>query len=139
MKTLFVVDPLDGLDASLDTSIGLMHAAQHLGVEVWAAEARDLEVVGGRATARARALKLAPSAPADGCRWTVPDPWYDAGPVTQLRLDDVDAVFLRLEPPVDLDFLAATYVLDLVGETAPTRTARRWSTPPAGCAPAVST
>ncbi len=114
MRTLFVVDPLDGLDASLDTSIGLMHAAQGLGVEVWATEARGLEVVDGQAVARARALKLAPSTPTTGCRWTVPDPWYGAGPVEQLRLDDVDAVFMRLEPPVDLDFLAATYVLDLV-------------------------
>ena len=118
MKTLFVIDPLDRLDASLDTSIGLMHAAQELGVEVWAAEARQLEVVDGRPMARARALKLAPSTPADGCRWTVPDPWYDAGPEEQLRIDDAAAVFLRLEPPVDLDFLAATHVLDLVGRTA---------------------
>ena len=114
MRTVFVVDPLDGLDASLDTSIGLMHAAQDLGAEVWATEARNLEIVGGRAVARARALKLAPSTPAAGCRWTVPDPWYDAGPEEQLRLEDVDAVFMRLEPPVDPDFLAATYVLDHV-------------------------
>ena len=118
MNTLFVIDPLDRLDASLDTSIGLMHAAQDLGVEVWVAEARDLEVVGGRAVARARALTLAPSSPTTGCRWTVSDPWYDAGPVRQLALDDTPAVFMRLEPPVDLDFLAATYVLDLVDTTA---------------------
>jgi glutathione synthase len=118
MRTLFVVDPLDRLDASLDTSIGLMHAAQDLGVEVWATEARGLEVVGGRATARARALKLAPSTPTTGCRWSVPDPWYDAGPEERLRLDDTDAVFMRLEPPLDLDFLAATYVLDLVDPTS---------------------
>lgn len=114
MRTLFVVDPLDGLDASLDTSIGLMHAAQELGAEVWVTDARGLEVRDGRAVAWARALKLAPSSPEAGCRWTVPDPWYDAGPEEQVRLDDVDAVFMRLEPPVDLDFLAATYVLDHV-------------------------
>lgn len=114
MRTVFVVDPLHGLDASLDTSVGLMHAAQELGVEVFAAEARDLEIVDGRAVARARALKLAPSTPAAGCRWTVPDPWYDAGPEELVRLEDVRAVFMRLEPPVDLDFLAATYVLDHV-------------------------
>jgi glutathione synthase len=120
MRTLFVVDPLDGLDASLDTSIGLMHAAQALGVEVWATEARGLEVRDGRAVAWAGALKLAPSFPEVGCRWTVPDPWYDAGPEELVRLDDVDAVFMRLEPPVDPDFLAATYVLDHVepGSTA---------------------
>ena len=117
MKALFVIDPLDGLDAALDTSIGLMHAAEELGVEVWATEARHLEVVDGRPVAWARVLELAPSVPAGGCRWTVPDPWYDAGPEAQLRLDDVAAVFLRLEPPVDPDFLAATYVLDLVDPT----------------------
>jgi glutathione synthase len=114
MRTLFVVDPLDGLDPSLDTSIGLMHAAQDLGVEVWVTEAHGLEVRDGRAVAWARALKLAPSTPEAGCRWTVPDPWYDAGPEERLQLNDVDAVFMRLEPPVDLDFLAATYVLDHV-------------------------
>ncbi|HSV38555.1 MAG TPA: hypothetical protein VLI04_07325 [Nocardioidaceae bacterium] len=114
MRTLFVVDPLDALDASLDTSIGLMHAAEHLGAEVWVAEARDLEAVGGRAVAQARQVKLAPSVPAGGVRWTVPDPWYDAGPVEPLALDETDAVFVRTEPPVDTDYLAATYLLDLV-------------------------
>jgi glutathione synthase len=118
MRTLFVIDPLDGLDASLDTSIGLMHAAQDLGAEVWAAEGRHLEIIDGRAVAWARALKLAPSSRAGGCRWTVPDPWYDAGPEEQLRLEDVQAVFMRLEPPMELDFLAATYVLDRVDPSA---------------------
>src|SRR5690348_12720759 len=102
MRTLFVVDPLAGLDASLDTSIGLMHAADSLGAEVWVAEARDLEVVGGRAVAQARQIKLAPSVPAGGVRWTVPDPWYDAGPIEPLALDETAAVFMRTEPPLDL-------------------------------------
>lgn len=114
MRALFVVDPLDGLDASLDTSVGLMHVAQDLGVEVWAAEARNLEILDRRAVARARPLKLAPTTRLSGCRWTVPDPWFDAGPEEPLALEDVRAVFMRLEPPVDTDFLAATYVLDHV-------------------------
>jgi glutathione synthase len=115
MKALFVTDPLDTLDVSLDTSVGLMHAVQDQGCEVWVALARDLEVVAGAARAFAKPLKLAPSYPADGCRWTVPDPWYDAGPLDSVRLDDLSAVFMRTEPPLDLDYLAATYVLDLVG------------------------
>jgi len=120
MRALFVVDPLEGLDASLDTSIGLMHAAQDLGAEVWVAEARDLEAVAGRAVAQARQVKLAPSVPSGGVRWTVPDPWFDAGLVEPMPLEETAAVFVRTEPPVDLDYLAATYVLDLVdpGRTA---------------------
>jgi glutathione synthase len=132
MKALFVVDPLASLDASLDTGIGLMHAAQERGGEVWVAEGHELEVRDGQAWAHARRIKLAPSYPDGGCRWTVPDPWYDAAPPEPVHLDEMTVVFMRLEPPVDLDYLAATYALDLVD---PRRTAqvnapaglRRWS------------
>jgi len=113
MRTMFVVDPLDDLDAALDTSIGLMHAAQEQGPEVWVTEPRHLEAAAGRASAYARHVKLAPCAPAGGCRWTVPDPWYDAGPDEPVPLDEMDAVFMWAEPPVDPDYLAATYLLDL--------------------------
>jgi glutathione synthase len=114
MRVLFVVDPLDGLDAGLDTSVGLMHAVQDKGDEVWVAGGRDLEVVDGRAVAVTRPVTLAPSYPDVGCRWTVPDAWYAAGSVERLAVGAFDAVFVRLEPPVDLDYLAATHVLDLV-------------------------
>jgi glutathione synthase len=114
MRVLFVIDPLAGLDASLDTSIGLMHAVQDKGGEPWVCEAQGLEIAEGRPVAAAQLLTLAPSYPARGCRWTVADPWYVAGPVARTPIDEYDAVFIRLEPPVDLDYLAATYVLDLV-------------------------
>ena len=118
MRVLFVVDPLPGLDASIDTSVGLMHAVQDKGGEVWACEGRELQVIDGRPVARARQLVLAPAYPDRsaglGCRWTVPDPWFEADGPTRIAVDAVDAVFVRLEPPVDADYLAATHVLDLV-------------------------
>ncbi|MHA6785007.1 ATP-grasp domain-containing protein [Pseudonocardia saturnea] len=117
---LFVVDPLDGLDPALDTSIGLMHAAQERGARVWATDAVALEAVDGRARCAAVPLRLAPSVPAQGCRWTVPDPWYRAGAPTRLWLDETAAVFMRTEPPLDESFVTATLVLDLVD---PARTA----------------
>lgn len=120
MKIVFVADPLESLDPSIDTTVGLMHAAQDRGAEVWITEARRLEVVNGRPRALARQVRLAPSKPVSGHRWSVPDAWFEAGAPKHLRLDDADAVFIRTEPPVDETYTNALLVLDLVD---PTRTA----------------
>ncbi len=79
-----------------------------------------LEAVDGRARCLATPLRLAPSVPTHGCRWTVPDPWYRAGAPARLWLDEAAAVFMRTEPPLDESFVTATLVLDLVD---PARTA----------------
>jgi glutathione synthase len=120
VKIVFVADPLESLDPSIDTTIGLMHAAQLRGAEVWITEARRLEAVNGRARALARRVRLAPSQPLDGHRWSVPNPWFTASEPRHLRLDDAAAVFIRTEPPVDETYTNALLVLDLVD---PARTA----------------
>jgi glutathione synthase len=119
MKIAFVVDPLESLDPSIDTSVGLMHAAQDLGAEVWVSEARLLEAVNGRARALARRVRLAPSHPAGDHRWAVADSWFTAAGPKHVWLDDMTAIFMRTEPPVDEVYTAATLILDLVD---PTRT-----------------
>jgi glutathione synthase len=103
MKVLFVIDPLDGLDVALDTSVGLMHAVQDKGDEVWVTEARQLEVLDGMATTHARPLTLMPAYPDGGCRWTVPDPWHVAGPEEGLPI-----AFPDLAPPTVVTARPAT-------------------------------
>lgn len=120
VDVLFVVDPLERLDPALDTSIGLMHAAQVRGARVWVTGTRQIEAVDGAAQCLATPVRLAPSVPAQGCRWTVPDPWFRAGEPVRLRPADTAAVFLRAEPPLDARFVTAALLLDLVD---PARTA----------------
>lgn len=114
MSVAFVADPLESLDASLDTTVGLMHAAQDRGEPVWVTEAGLLEAVNGRARALARRVRLAPAPHLDGPSWTVPDPWFHAGEPQHVWLDDMAAVFVRTEPPVDDVYTTATLILDLV-------------------------
>ena len=45
-------------------------------------------------------------------RFVAPSSWYRAEPVGAVRLDDVDVVLVRTDPPVDADYLRGTYVLD---------------------------
>jgi glutathione synthase len=120
MKVAFITDPMETLDASIDTSVGLMHAAQERDAEVWVSEARLLEAVNGRARALARRIRLAPSQRAGDHRWTFPDTWFTAIDAKHVWLDDMAAVFMRTEPPVDEVYTAATLILDLVN---PARTA----------------
>src|SRR5512132_1052046 len=99
-KVAFVADPLAALDASIDTTVGLMHAVQDRGGEVWVTEARLLEALSGRARALASRIQLAPSYPLGDHRWSVAEPWYTASPVRHVWLDDMAAVFIRTEPPI---------------------------------------
>lgn len=121
MRIAFIADPLDSLDPSIDTTVGLMHAAQDRGAEIWVTQARLLEAAHGRARAHARRLRLAPARPREGaCGWTVAQPWYTATEPQPVWLDEMVAVFMRTEPPVDHTYLTATLILDLVdpGHTA---------------------
>ena len=123
---LFVTDPLAGLQPDVDASIGLMAATQDLGADVWACEPEDLAVVGGRVTARARRILLAPRHRGGDHRWVVDSRWHE--PVGERTIDvaaDVDVTLLRIDPPVD-----ARYLLILDVPPRPRRDLRR-----PGCQP----
>lgn len=112
---LVVADRLDGLDAAIDASVGLMDAAQRLGHEVWVCEPEDLAVRAGRVEARARRVLLAPRRRGGDHRWLVAADWYAV--TEECALDvagTVDLVLLRIDPPVDPRYLHTTYLLDLV-------------------------
>ena len=81
----------------------------------------QLEAVNGRARALARRVELAPSRPLDGHRWSVADPWFTASPPRHVWLDDMAAIFVRTEPPLDETYTTATLILDLVDPDG-----RRW-------------
>jgi glutathione synthase len=122
---LFVIDPLAGLQAEIDASIGLMVATQDLGADVWACEPEDLTVLGGRVHAHARRLVLAARHRGADHRWLVAHPWHDVVETRTLDVAaDVELTLLRIDPPVDARYLRATYLLDLV-ETGGGRVANR--------------
>ena len=114
MRLAFVLDPLESLDPCVDSTVGMMEAAQRRGHDVWVTEARDLAVLDGRAQARLRRLHLATST-RQASRFVVPSPWYSLdGAAEWTELDSMDGVFFRTDPPLDQAYLHATYILDLV-------------------------
>jgi glutathione synthase len=115
MSILVVADPLAGLHADIDATVGLMDAAQALEEEVWVCTPEDVAVVGGRVRARATRVALRPRQRTGDHRWWVERVWYDE--VERAVLDvasTVAVVLMRIDPPVDARYLHTTYLLDLV-------------------------
>jgi glutathione synthase len=102
MKLLFVVDPLAGLKPYKDSSVAMMRAAVARGHAVFAAEARQLQVVAGVARAACTTLEVRAT-----------DDWFGVAQTSDCALKDFDAVVMRTDPPVDTDYLLATQLLGI--------------------------
>ena len=113
MKFAFILDPISQLDPTHDSTVAMMEAAQILGHEVWVTQAAQLSVVGGKAHAYLQPLELVPVTLGENCWIAVPD-WYRLHARQFLGLEEMDAVFMRTDPPVTVPYLYATYILDYI-------------------------
>ncbi|GAB4225149.1 MAG: glutathione synthase [Stanieria sp.] len=113
MKLAFIIDPISKLDPGHDTSVAIMEAAQVLGHQVWITQADSLSIIEGKAWARLSLLELKPVQLVDGL-WQVDRDWYQVGNSLLTCLEEMDAVFMRTDPPVTIPYLYATYILDLI-------------------------
>jgi glutathione synthase len=104
MRHLFIVDPLLGLSVEQDTSIALMREAVRRGHDVFACEVKNL-CIGPGTTPTALRVELAVHEAAD---------WYEAGPLRSEALSYFDVVWMRKDPPFDIDFFFVTHLLSLV-------------------------
>jgi glutathione synthase len=113
MKLTFIIDPIAKLDPTHDTSVALMEAADRLGHEVWITQAEKLSVVGGKAWAFVQQVKIIPVTLQAGL-WVAQPDWYQLGETVFRPLEEMNAIFMRTDPPVDVPYLYTTYILDYV-------------------------
>ncbi len=113
MKFAFIIDPIEQLDPSHDTSVALMESAQELGHEVWITQANHLGVAEGKAFALLERVQLFPVQLIEG-HWVAANPWFVLEERMHLSLEEMDAVFMRTDPPVTVPYLYATYILDYI-------------------------
>ena len=115
---LFVMDPLDSLSLKKDSTIAMINAAQSRGFRISYARQEDLMLVGDHVEGQICDLRLtsafresldpeaASAFAASGASW------YEVGEPSQQRLDDVDVVMMRKDPPFNMEFIYTTYLLE---------------------------
>ena len=102
-RTLGVVmDPIGDIKPYKDTTLALMLAAQARGWTLLYLEMGDLWLRDGAAYGRARPVKVRDDN----------DRWHELGEPQVLPLGDLDAILMRKDPPFDLQYVAATYILE---------------------------
>jgi glutathione synthase len=113
LKLAFIIDPISRLDPGHDTSVAIMEAAQILGHQVYITQADRLGVIDTRAYGWLQQVTMKPVV-REGDHWISEPDWYRLDEAKWRSLDDMDAVFMRKDPPVTVPYLYVTYILDYI-------------------------
>ena len=102
MDFAFILDPLHTLKAYKDSSVAMMRALVARGHRVYALEPADIFWDGDGTRARVVPLTLLPDS----------YDWYDAATPEDRALTSFAATLMRKDPPFDMEYVYATYLLE---------------------------
>jgi glutathione synthase len=103
MKIAFAADPLSGFNLKKDSTYAMMREASARGHELHAFRHADMVVSDGRVLATVSRIALTGEA----------GTWYTIVETTQRALSDFDVVVERTDPPFNMEYIYATYLLEL--------------------------
>src|SRR5579872_2654387 len=101
MRFVYVMDPMTRVLPDRDTTFALQRAAQRRGHVSLHCELRDVYMQGGEAWARVQSLRVSDAPPHFS---------FEGAP--DVRLAEVDCVFVRKDPPFDSPYLHVTLMLE---------------------------
>ena len=102
VKLGVVMDPIESIKFHKDSTLAMLLAAQARGWQLFYMEQADLFLRDSTCHAEMSRLEVR----AD------PDDWFTRGEREALPLDDLDVVLMRKDPPVDMEFMYTTYLLE---------------------------
>jgi len=102
MKIAFLTDPLDDFKIIKDSTFAMMREADRRGHQIYAFLPGDMAYVNAEVVAQVQRIHLTGEAD-----------WYTAEPHKERKLTDFDVVLQRKDPPFDMEYVYATYLLEL--------------------------
>ncbi|GAB4295381.1 MAG: glutathione synthase [Thiohalomonadaceae bacterium] len=108
MTTLGVVmDPIGAIHYKKDSTLAMLLAAQARGWQLRYFELADLYLRDGVVRGHSRPLRV----------YADPQGWFELGEAEDMPLGELDVILMRKDPPFDMEYIYATYLLELA-ETA---------------------
>ncbi len=98
----FVMDPIESINPKKDSTLAMLLAAQGRGWRPWILGLGDLRMVDGRAFGRMRAVRVRDD----------PEKWFEFEEQRNDALDSLDVILMRKDPPFDMEYVYATYLLE---------------------------
>ena len=102
LKIGVVMDPIQSIYYQKDTTLALLWAAQDRGATLFYIEPDGLFLKGEVAMGRGQPLTV----------FRDPARWCELGDEADLSLADLDIVLMRKDPPFDMEYIYATYLLE---------------------------
>ena len=102
IKLGIVMDPIESINVKKDSSLAMLLAAQKRGWELLYMQLEDMRVRDGQAHARLRPVSVTDS----------PTDWFSLGDPQELALSELDVMLMRKDPPFDMEYVYATYLLE---------------------------
>ncbi len=96
------MDPIGSITIKKDSSFAMLLAAQRRGWTIWYMELADLLLRGGEVHGHMRRLAVDDN----------PSAWFELGAVETRPLHGLDALLMRKDPPFDMEYIYATYLLE---------------------------
>lgn len=106
MKHLFVMDPLDRIIVGGDSTYVTMRECCDRGMHVSMCTPDQLFSYNGATRAMCTPVRV-----------TADAPWFLAEAAHERALAEFDVVWMRKDPPFDMDYIFSTYLLDMAGTT----------------------
>jgi glutathione synthase len=97
-----VMDPIDSINPKKDTTLAFMLEAQSRGWQVVIMEMADLFLNDGRTEARMRHVKV----------FNDSRHWFEFTGEEYASPGDLDVILMRKDPPFDIEYIMATYILE---------------------------
>lgn len=102
IKLGVVMDPIGSIHFKKDSTLAMLLEAQHRGYQLHYFELGDLYLDGAEARGRSRLLQVHYD----------PQQWFDLGDTQDIPLGQLDVILMRKDPPFDMDYIFATYILE---------------------------
>jgi glutathione synthase len=97
-----VMDPIGSINPKKDTTLAFMLEAQSRGWQIEYLELGDLFISNGRSEGHMRRLKVCEDA----------KNWFEFIGEEYGALSDLDLILMRKDPPFDIEYIMATYILE---------------------------
>jgi glutathione synthase len=102
LEILYVMDPMDRIQVHLDTTFAFQLESQARGHAIYHCRAVDLSARDGQVHARCRPLRVVP----------VQGQHFELEAEVMRPLGSFDCVMMRKDPPFDMEYVYATYLLE---------------------------
>ena len=104
-KILFIADPLENFKINKDSTYALIKSADQKGFKIYFAEIQDLLAEGHQPRVLAKRVILKSSQNYSD--------WFEYENISNYLIQDFDLVLMRKDPPFNMKYIYATYLLEL--------------------------